>query len=291
MRHGSVSAVTLHLGHSRAADFAANASFGYRIFTHWYTFFLFADGPTDAYYKRFARDRLRYTDDIVCAAGRVVRRIGRASYSAVHIRRGELQYVSVRLGAEAWATALAGWLTQGETLFVLSDETDRSWFAPLVRAGYNLYFLADFEDVLPHGFDPNARGMVEQLVAAAPPARTFTGTFFSTFSSFVARLRAYYGHPTTSFYYAAPPEKQFIMHSTPADPDYLRVHYPYYNREWPLGWHAIHEVAPNPSRDDPSLARLPTYVPYDDLPRLRQRYPSARVQAAKRAKERPRKLP
>ncbi|KAH8075009.1 GDP-fucose protein O-fucosyltransferase [Aureococcus anophagefferens] len=45
----------------------ANASFGYRVFTHWYTFFLFDDGPTDAYYKRFARDATRYRDDIVCA--------------------------------------------------------------------------------------------------------------------------------------------------------------------------------------------------------------------------------
>ena len=47
--------------------FEANASFGYRVFTHWYTFFLFDDGPTDAYYKRFARDATRYRDDIVCA--------------------------------------------------------------------------------------------------------------------------------------------------------------------------------------------------------------------------------
>ena len=47
--------------------FAANQSNGYRIFSHWYTFFLFGDGPTDAYYKRFVRDRLRYSDEIVCA--------------------------------------------------------------------------------------------------------------------------------------------------------------------------------------------------------------------------------
>ncbi|KAH8052012.1 GDP-fucose protein O-fucosyltransferase [Aureococcus anophagefferens] len=47
--------------------FEANASFGYRVFTHWYTFFLFDDGPTDAYYKRVARDATRYRDDIVCA--------------------------------------------------------------------------------------------------------------------------------------------------------------------------------------------------------------------------------
>ena len=88
--------------------FAANSSHGYRLFTHWYTFLLFDDGPTDAYYKRFVRDNLRYKDDVVCAAGRIARALagksarsrGVASYSAAH----------VSVGINHWSTAGPGYL-------------------------------------------------------------------------------------------------------------------------------------------------------------------------------------
>ena len=166
------------------------------------------------------------------------------------------------------------WLAPGEALFVLTDEKERSFFAPLAQH-FELLFLSDFEAAAGlDDLDPNSMGMVslshgvqtrdkkkkkrplslflfshqgargrriessfslprdcreeeeeaedqrdqqdqdqeedslspslslslsrharartqvEQLVAAAPPSRTFTGTFFSTFSSYVARLRA-----------------------------------------------------------------------------------------------------
>ena len=255
--------------------FASNNSAGYRMFTHWYTFFLFLDGPTDHYYKRFARDFLRYTDDVFCAAGTVVNRISstrkkKKKFSAVHIRRGELQYTKVRITAEAWVDALTQWLIPGETLFVLSDERDPNFFQPLRQAGYNLIFL---DDVLPidlrRSLDPNKLGQVEQLIAASPYTRTFTGTWFSTFSSYVARLRAYYGgHPPDTVYYAAPKEKQFVMH------DPLRSHFPefpFYTREWAIAWDKIspHEMmnSSHHSRDrTPLLTELPLRLPYDDLP-------------------------
>ena len=66
---------------------------------------------------------------------------------------------------------------------MLSDEADRTWFAPLERYFRGVFYLTDFEAELEGLSDPNMRGMVEQLVAAAPPCRSFTGTFFSTFSS------------------------------------------------------------------------------------------------------------
>ncbi|KAJ8614213.1 hypothetical protein CTAYLR_001119 [Chrysophaeum taylorii] len=270
--------------------FASNASHGYRIFTHWYTFFLFGDGPLDAYYKRFARDRLRYRDEIACAAGRVARALG-TSYSALHVRRGELQYVKVRIACDALNQTVSAWLRPRETLFILTDEKDRSWFGPLADV-YDVRFMSDFFEVVAGEsfFDPNALGMIEQLVAAAPNARTFTGTFFSTFSGYVARLRAYYGHDPASFFYAAPPEKRFVMHRDDAS-----IRYPYFNREWPLGWRAIDRIPSRRRRrrrrrgqveDNPSLRTLPLRRDYADLlPERNQEYPAARVQKARDAEK------
>jgi len=254
--------------------FEANASYGYRVFTHWYTFFLFDDGPTDAYYKRFARDATRYRDDIVCAAGRVSRALAAfaagGSYSAAHIRRGELQYVSVRISADEWNATLSEWVAPREVLFVLTDEADRAWFAPIERR-FRVFYLADFEHLLADLDDPNARGMVEQLVASAPDCRTFTGTFFSTFSSYVARLRAYYGHAETTFFYAAPPVKKRVLHEAVAP------HYPFFNREWPLAWEGMDKPAPVARAPRP---RLPDDLGIADLPPEGGAYPSAKVKAA-----------
>lgn len=259
---------------ARWIHFPTNASFGYRIFTHWYTFMLFDDGPTDAYYKRFARDHLHYNDDIVCAAGRVSRALarkaqqltGRPHYSAAHVRRGELQFVSVRISADEWNATLSQWVRPKEVLFVLSDETDRDWFAP-IRRQFHLFFLNDFDDVFALD-DPNARGMVEQLVGSAPNCRTFTGTFFSTFSSYVARLRAYYKHAPNTFFYAAPKQKNYILHDT-SDV----IHFPFYNREWPIAWNAIDHEPPASPRPPPH--RLPDDLHIADLPRDKKegRYP------------------
>ena len=43
-----------------------------RMLTHWYSFLFLADPRVDRLVKRFARDRLRYRDEIFCAAGRFI---------------------------------------------------------------------------------------------------------------------------------------------------------------------------------------------------------------------------
>jgi hypothetical protein len=74
--------------------------------------------------------------------------------------------------------------------------------------------------------------MVEQVVLSH--GRTFTGTWFSTFSAYVCRLRGYYGRypPETCFVYA-PDNKRldFQGWKMPA--------HAFYPREWELAWEGI----------------------------------------------------
>ena len=49
-------------------------------------------------------------------------------------------------------------------------------------------FLNDFMDAL-KGVSPNYFGMLDQLVAAQ--GRNFYGTFFSTFTGYISRIRGY----------------------------------------------------------------------------------------------------
>lgn len=260
-----------------------NASQGYRMFTHWYTFLLFDDGVTDLYYKRFVRDRLKYKDDVFCTAGKIVDALtqkalaltGRGTYQAAHIRRGELQFLSVRISPEALRDALLSFgYAREEALFILTDEKDTSWFAPLEATFAKIYYLHDFADELTDLTDPNAFGMVEQIIASATPCRLFTGTFFSTFSGYVARLRAYYGHAADTFFYAAPAAKHRVLHDT-SD----KVHAPFYNREWALAWNNL-DVPPV---DRLAPRALPLFVNVTDVAARREVYPknmAARIKAA-----------
>jgi hypothetical protein len=77
----------------------------------------------------------------------------------------------------------------------------------------------------------NKTGLIEQIVAAH--GRTFTGTWFSTFSAYICRLRAYYGYPDDTCYYYAPPDK---VHATQ---QWQMPSGAFYPREWPIAWHDI----------------------------------------------------
>lgn len=60
-----------------------------------------------SFYKRFGRDYLRYKDTIQCIAHKLVEAIrkdsltiGSGEYYALHIRRGDLQFKEVKIGAD-----------------------------------------------------------------------------------------------------------------------------------------------------------------------------------------------
>ena len=78
---------------------------------------------------------------------------------------------------------------------------------------------------------PNLFGMIEQVVAAH--GRTFGGTFYSTFTGYITRLRGYYGFEESTSFYFAPPTAKRALHS------HVWPHQPYYTREWPIAWRAL----------------------------------------------------
>jgi hypothetical protein len=75
----------------------------------------------------------------------------------------------------------------------------------------------------------NLLGIVDTIVASR--GRRFVGTWFSTFSGYIVRLRGYYSSiaaANETFYYY---EKKKHVMSSPEPPSD-----PYYTREWPTAW-------------------------------------------------------
>ncbi|KAL7480764.1 hypothetical protein ACHAW6_006426 [Cyclotella cf. meneghiniana] len=175
---------------------------GVRLLTHFYAFIFFADWRQDVWSKRFVRDHLRYVDEIVCAAARVVEAVREHArknknykpsmeegvYDAMHVRRGDFQYTPTLLPADQLYELSKNELSEGATLYVATDETDKSFFLPF-KQKYDVVFLDDFMHVIPD-LNTNYYGMIDQLVSYK--SRVFYGTWWSTLSGYVNRMRGYY---------------------------------------------------------------------------------------------------
>ena len=221
----------------------------FRLLTHWYAFLFFQDHETDLYYKRFVRDNIRLHDELQCAAGRIVAELRQKAremgdkdgrFHTMHIRRGDfLEWFPITgLSAkELYETSKAELekLPDVRVLFIATDHREKAFFDPF-RKKYHVFFLDDFDDIA-NLSDKRFGGMVDQLIAAK--GEVFWGTFWSTFSGYINRLRGYHATRAelpgaergelNSFYFS--PE-----HKINQMRQYMPVKLPLFMRDFPTSW-------------------------------------------------------
>jgi hypothetical protein len=197
--------------------------------------------------KRFVRDHVGYVEDIQCAAARVVnavrqqvrKRGGDGDFDSFHIRRGDFQFKTTRIRADEIYQNVHDVLTENKTVYVATDERDKSFFDPL-RKHYDLVFLYEFKHEL-EGVNSNLFGMLDQLIASR--GKVFAGCWFSTFTSYINRVRGYHsvknklpgyenGELPTPYYYATKDKK---MEMRP----YMPIRGSFFSREFPTSWRDI----------------------------------------------------
>ncbi|KAL7532761.1 hypothetical protein ACHAWF_004236 [Thalassiosira exigua] len=226
----------------------------YRLLVHYYAFVFFTDPKVENYYKRFVRDSLRYHDDVFCAAGKVVlaltyedhvrNGVSRSStleldselmggYSSLHVRRGDLQFKEVKFDSSKWYQNTKEIWKPSELLYVATDERKKEFFDDFRRQhGGALRFFDDYIDLA--GFDDvdaTKYGMIDTVIASR--GTVFAGTWFSTFSGYIIRLRGYYGVSKFFNYYSWLDRKTFMHKWMDIGEGSL------YAREYPTGWTAI----------------------------------------------------
>ena len=225
-----------------------------KLFMQFYSFLFFEDVKQATWSYRLIRDHLRYKDVIMCGASRIIEAIGQKStspsnplgrYHSIHLRRSEgkfqEQYKESAFSSKDIVTSLSS-LEANSTLFISSDENrDHSLFT-ILRKKYNVIFLHDFQHLL-EGLNPNLFGMIEQLIAAR--SHVFFGTYYSTFSGFICRLRGYYaardqldgneeGKLINTFYINKEHTDEYSLSRT--------VQKPFFAREFPVAWTAINKL-------------------------------------------------
>eukprot|EP00602_Paraphysomonas_sp_CaronLab_P009442 CAMPEP_0185029864 /NCGR_PEP_ID=MMETSP1103-20130426/16460_1 /TAXON_ID=36769 /ORGANISM="Paraphysomonas bandaiensis, Strain Caron Lab Isolate" /LENGTH=543 /DNA_ID=CAMNT_0027564775 /DNA_START=130 /DNA_END=1758 /DNA_ORIENTATION=+ len=216
----------------RLVHFISLPGFNYRQLTHWYTFLFFEDEWTDRFYKRFIRDYMHYVDVIFCKASIIVdwllKEADGYGYSSFHTRRGELQYKEVKIPASQLLENVGEMIPRGQLVYIATDERNKTFFDDLKQRFPKLYFLDDFfEEVGLGALNPNFLGMIDQVVASR--GTVFVGTWFSTFTAYITRLRGYLGLPATSVWYGDVKHRdRFQKYEVPK--------FPYYMREWQEAW-------------------------------------------------------
>lgn len=223
--------------------FHGNAKMGGRLLVHFYAFLYFESWKQDTWMKRFIRDHVRYVDEMQCAAARIVQAVRERSdkngnkgmYDSFHIRRGDFQYKATRISAQEIYDISKDKIPEGSTVYIGTDERDKTFFDDM-RKHWDIVFLDDYLDLV-KGLNPSTYGMLDQLVTSR--GRVFFGCWFSTFSSYVNRLRGYHsqknklpGHESgiiDSYYYALPDRKLAMR-------EFFPVKQAFHAREFPRSW-------------------------------------------------------
>jgi len=116
-------------------------------------------------------------------------------YNAMHVRRTD-HPTSRKMTQDYWLNILnkRGLISITTTLYIATDEKNLTWFQPFRDAGFDLLFAKDFKDIFESvvhhkgvEISQDILGLTEQLICAH--AAHFVGSYYSTFSLYVNRLR------------------------------------------------------------------------------------------------------
>jgi len=220
-----------------------------RLLVHFYAFLFFQDWKQDLWMKRFVRDHVRYVDEIQCAAARIIttlrkrvseRTSGKSNdFDTIHIRRGDFQYKETRVDADKILEQLKKVLDDSTTIYICTDERDKTFFQSIIDHYADVVFLDDFKTEL-EGLNTNYYGMVDQLVASR--GKIFFGCWFSTFTGYINRLRGYHtdDHKLPGYEKGIIPSYYYAMSDRF---DHMQKFFPvkkqFYAREFPTSWRLI----------------------------------------------------
>merc|ERR1712037_185949 len=126
-----------------------------------------------------------------------------SGYYSMHVRRGDFQWAAQRLSPKEWLEAAKRSNFMPDTrelLYIATDEVDLSFF-DVFREHYTVRFLSDYKELA--GFDnldPNFVGQIDQVVCVG--GKDFLGTYFSSFTAYIGRLRGYHKISGKRMYYS-----------------------------------------------------------------------------------------
>jgi hypothetical protein len=91
-------------------------------------------------------------------------------------------------------------IPQNQLVYVATDERNKSFFDAFKNHFPTVRYLDDYMDLADlRNVNPNYLGMIDQVICSK--SQYFIGTWFSTFSGYITRMRGYLGYPDKSVFY------------------------------------------------------------------------------------------
>lgn len=231
---------------------------GSRPLIPFYAYLYFEEWHQDLQMKRFMRDNLRFSDNIQCAAARIVeamRNIAKhaatdgsnpnGNFDTMHVRRTDFKDLATYKEGTDSAQQIVDdkYFDENRTIYIATDEKDKTFFDP-IRKQHTVLFLHDFDHLI-KGVDPNFFGMIEQLVCAK--GDKFVGTYYSTFTAYINRVKGYHTQKSqTEDALKGILNSEYMGHKGSyrySLKQYRSARKDFWSREWPIAWRDIdHDV-------------------------------------------------
>lgn len=171
----------------------------------------------------------------------------------------------MKIPAEQILQNVGPYLPKDQLVYVATDEKNKTFFNAFQQHFKSVLFLNDFigAEQLKR-LNPNMLGMIDQVVCTR--GEKFVGTWFSTFTGYITRLRGYLGYSDQTVYFgdkvhrwvvfadvsiakidiimSGYPFTAVLKHQCTYRDRYHRPElpmFPFYMREWNISWDRIDE--------------------------------------------------
>eukprot|EP01125_Pyxidicula_operculata_P008120 TRINITY_DN2750_c0_g1_i7.p1 TRINITY_DN2750_c0_g1~~TRINITY_DN2750_c0_g1_i7.p1 ORF type:complete len:1298 (+),score=332.79 TRINITY_DN2750_c0_g1_i7:65-3895(+) len=170
---------------------ASNLYFDAEGFQHYYASFYPRpySGITFENILRLVRDHLHYREDISAFSAYILTKLPK-HYSSIHYRRGDLDYETAKRKPEEIFVNTLNLFAEGEDIYIATDDNPEKFkqFESVFALRYKLHRYGDYEEYA-QGIDPKWVPLIEKQIAGQ--GRLFVGTLYSTFTSYIHKIRGW----------------------------------------------------------------------------------------------------
>jgi hypothetical protein len=155
-------------------------------------------------------------------------------FSSFHVRRGEFQYKAVKIPADQILNNIGHHIPANRLIYIATDEKKKyTFFNDFKKRWPNIKYLDDYMDMAGlKDINPNFLGMIDAMICTR--GEEFIGTWFSTFTGYITRMRGYMNYSDNSTWFG---DKEHMNRMQ----KYEYPRFPFYMRENSISWFGIDE--------------------------------------------------
>lgn len=179
--------------------------------------------------KQLIAKHLIIREDIFSKGAELIDKLKDLSYYSIHIRRNDFEWKEAWIDSQTLFNNIKDIIPLNSKLYISTDHPSNDKFFDIFKKNYQTIFYKDL--VQQENFPKNWIPLLEMLICTR--GKRFIGTKFSTFSTYIYRLRGYMDDILDNNYYInTEPFNPYIQGPFIKNPEFNDN----WTREYPDGW-------------------------------------------------------